>query len=127
MNAKEVRIGNLVSNQDGTLTGIPVGIPHKLELEDFKFIEFYVPIPITEKLLASLGLGPRALLWFLNDNYWCYSEHESSKLKFYTLNGTDWIVRINHQDLCEIKYVHQLQNIYFAIYNEELELKNSAI
>jgi hypothetical protein len=123
MNAKEVRIGNLVSNQDGTLKGIPVGTPHKLELEDFKFIEFYVPIPITKKILSSFGLNANSLIWVINDDYWCWSEHSSSKLKFYTINGSDWICRVNHQDLCEIKYVHQLQNIYYAIYNEELELK----
>jgi hypothetical protein len=119
MKANELRIGNLVLSK-----GVPVQIEEIMwETVRHCFGEFpidYVePIPLTEKWLLKFGF------------YETTKEHYVSGL--YTLNKPDGFY-INKETMCycdidyegttndriKIQYVHQLQNLYFALTGEEL-------
>jgi hypothetical protein len=114
MKANELRIGNLIKfSEDGTIftvgsieeKGFTVQNDEEttwIEAEEFE------PIPITEEWLLKLG--------FERDN------QGNWKLK----SGYHWIelyfyhVYINGQQVVLIDYVHQLQNIWFALTGKEL-------
>ena len=70
------------------------------------------PIPLTEEWLFKLN--------FINDRV----------LEFYRNDITDSTIIIDYNFICllgyshvKLKYVHQLQNLFFALTGEELELK----
>lgn len=70
-------------------------------------------IPITEKWLIDLGLDK--------------TQYEKHKVRV-VLVGDDFVkdqmtFLFNDQFVCKIKYVHELQNLYFVLTGKELELK----
>ena len=104
MKAEELRIGNLV---------IYGGSVVKMNLHEFthflRFPETYMPITLTEEILLKCGfvnwdkvddcyIIKGLIIWKCNEMFLCYK------------NGV------------HIKYLHQLQNLYFALTNEELEI-----
>jgi len=100
MKATELRVGNLVFNSMGYFEAdyISIGLAHN-----------YKPIPLTEDWLLKFGYD--------------------KKSGYFTINGHVIFIEIN-RFLCngndiELKYVHQLQNFYFAITGTELELKTN--
>tara|TARA_R110000868_G_scaffold326106_1_gene587073 strand:- start:240 stop:593 length:354 start_codon:yes stop_codon:yes gene_type:complete len=113
MNKTELRIGNWVNVQDLELT---VGM---INLDISEGCE---PIPLTEEWLVKFG--------FVKQKY------EMSGCSVFEKGG--WRIAYKYRDdfnefhlwhtqvspptwsLCEIKYVHQLQNLYFALTGEEL-------
>lgn len=64
------------------------------------------PIPLTEEWL---------LKWFGEDGVGCYAE-ENNMVELFLNNG-DYLIPKNR-----LQYVHQLQNLYFALTGEELTL-----
>jgi hypothetical protein len=123
MKASELRIGNLVEykNQYINVSGIgPFGI--QSEGKEYLIIAKFStpdiqPIPLTEEWLLKFGFKWKGLIskgryltiftpcgkaLFFKDNYFIFSG-----------------VTIETQ----IKYVHQMQNLYFALTGEELTLK----
>jgi hypothetical protein len=115
MKANELRIGNWVQFRH---TEKPV----RITLGDFvreyndEHLEDYEPIPLTEEWLIKFG--------FDFDGYCSYWKSEIELTKdtmdehFQSFNNVG-------SGLCqkEIKYVHQLQNLYFALTGEELTIK----
>ena len=114
MKASELRIGNLI------IHSLPFGSDKikKVTAFDLAYItentkEEYCPIPLTEEWLLKFGFEKQHNeedfdYWFKNDFsndiIWEHSEGFCHNLNY----GGD------------IKYVHQLQNLYFALTNEEL-------
>lgn len=147
MNASELRIGNYVSNP-------PLSECRKIDYLDIcdhaesRLIQPFEPIPLTEEWLLRFG-------WRYQDRdvnrsdkveerfyispyfgthreYWLELQLESGntfKHSFMWLNwnigGGNHFVHFPHGH--EIKYVHQLQNLYFALTGKELELNTSTI
>jgi len=116
MEAKELRITNLVL-LDGNI--IEIGITH---LMNFSFWERneqelhptrWEPIPLTEEWLLKFG--------FVKELDSFYRKNKSSMIEvcFYD-NGS--IVASQSVCLSYIKYVHNIQNLYFALTGEELTL-----
>lgn len=113
MKANELRIGNYVNYCGQIITAgdcwddIFHGISkHK---KDKVTIE---PIPLTEQWLKDFGLNPK-------NNYFkqlgvCYENGS------YIAAFDDNEFGHNKEDEFLIKYVHQLQNLYFAIMGKEL-------
>jgi hypothetical protein len=115
MQANELRLGNWVSES---------GWVHKIEkitLSDGEVFENLNPIPITEEWLLKFGfecydtkVNPkphkRWSKWLFNLNI--YQITYKKKNDIFLLIGT----------YAEIKYVHQLQNLYFALTGEELQI-----
>jgi hypothetical protein len=111
IDAKDLRIGNWVLNQDGTLNDKPIGVPLQIEEQDFKWAALYVPIPLSPELLLKCGFSKIGK----DDNYinligvkiWSDGE------KFY---------HINSEMLTHLDYLHQLQNWYYFNAGEELTI-----
>ncbi len=138
MKASELRIGNLIGFNYGnrktysTITEI-TSIDVKLN-DGFAELSQLKPIPLTEKWLLRFGFesegeGGSAYLKLNNlVHLCCFVDFESNLdyVKFYML---ELMGDINeHDETCGIpikmQYVHQLQNLYFALTGEELKPKD---
>jgi hypothetical protein len=110
MKASELRIGNYIQNSHGAISN--VGIVMLGGQYD------YHPIPLTEEWLLKFGFEKKyqtfefkglnidgTVVHFSFDK-WC-SEYDIENCDFIEIPA-------------ECKHVHQLQNLYFALTNEEL-------
>lgn len=120
MGSKEFRLGNLINYCNGGVFKV-IGI-HEfgLDVEDdnettYMEYEEFEPIPLTEEWLVIFG--------FIQDNgSMCWRNEIDSEImivyetlpKFFR-----FYPRTN-----KIEYVHQLQNLFFALCGEELITKN---
>jgi len=110
----ELRIGNYV-----LMSGVIVRMDNKLfhaVLNGFNGYE-PEPIPLTEDILLKCGFE---LEEKLNDYRFNDSEFYVNKNK---ITGDFWVYMSNgDEDACltSIEYLHQLQNIYFALTGQEL-------
>lgn len=95
----ELSIGGIEVNGEGEITWI--------EIEEFE------GIPLTEEWLLKFG--------FSGALYYFKSGFEFSLKK----QSDGFVMIINDYEECwpEIQYVHQLQNLYFALTGEELTIK----
>jgi len=108
MKANELRIGNYVKQENQTNTNDYWKIRHLSETDNLDNLE---PIPLTEQWLKDFG--------FQEMFPSCFKKKEW-KVNFMP-DGIIYFLQWNtFNRLAEIKYVHQLQNIYFAV--TELEL-----
>jgi hypothetical protein len=116
MNARELRIGNLVIwNGDPEETGLICPIDgediDKMERSE-AYSKEHLPIPLTEMWLNKFE-WERVKAYefvFLNNNY--FSIDSSGRLYY-----------MDDYTAVDIQYVHQLQNLYFALTGEELIIK----
>jgi hypothetical protein len=116
MKANELRIGNFVSI-DGVLKPIKVFI---IDTTETSVNTKYKPIPLTEEWLLKFGFV------YNIDSY--YKRHTESETNFdWDIETGLYIIDDNGlvlKDISHIEYVHQLQNLYFALTGEELEVKS---
>ena len=121
MKASELRIGNLVDlgNRIAKISEIYHTACTVLDLEETQdTIEDYErtkPIPLTEEWLLKFGFE----LDIEDDGY--------SKGKYKVSVSDEGCIFFIYDsyypiEICEFKYIHQLQNIYFALTGEELIL-----
>ncbi|MDV3774033.1 hypothetical protein CMU14_13200 [Elizabethkingia anophelis] len=131
MNAKELRIGNLLESNGRicVVTNIDSTIDFKLSSEGVFFCEFleepkyylgrsdienYEPILLTDEWLIKFG--------FTNDEDYFNIGNIHYNLKTKKIYIGNDHVSSGHDDT-ELSYIHQLQNIYFAIKRKELIFK----
>jgi hypothetical protein len=135
MKASELRIGNWVHNSINS-TDFQIDFfagrewcTNVCEFDSEEFdskIKDLQPIPLTEEWLLKLGFkqcGYEMLSW----------KHETL-LPSFNLDGINWAdfdephyQFLNYKvadEILRIDYVHQLQNLYFALIGEELTLKS---
>mgnify|MGYP003650274405 CR=1 FL=1 len=121
MEAKELRISNYVNfdfhKDSGGTKGIEVFISD-LEIilqSNFKS-KYYTPIPLTEEWLVRFGFERTSY----GRKFKGFHLGASSRvLATDVLSGFSWEQVVDEKYL-RILYVHQLQNLYFALTNEEL-------
>ena len=124
MEAKEVRIGNLYTHE--TSTG---NFFYKITINDICFLlndpldGFYKPIQLTEEWLIKFGCFKKPGVVYLNldaiqpDSDYGYGfEWEDKKL--FLCDCYSGVIGK------QIIFVHQLQNIYFALTGKELIYEN---
>ncbi len=121
MKANELRIGNWVNfipdNGDFIISDIKTfneNTINGLELEDCQ------PIPLTEERLVKFGCQRTRQGWYISANYFLYNpltEFDIPSSKYYGLMFNDKYVTTR-----AVQYVHQLQNLYFALTGEELTI-----
>lgn len=119
---RELRLGNLLQNERGEIVEV------KEILEDhinryFDFVEGYKPeyefkdlsyIPLAEEWLEE-KLG-----FIKNDIWW---ENENICLIWDDIHK-EWFLNSTEREYDpELKYVHQLQNLYFDLKRKELTIK----
>jgi hypothetical protein len=129
MKPTELRIGNLVLNDRclNTIENLLSDGVCALKTKQGNFIharyELIEGVPLTGEMFIQLGAKP---LQYTNKGYWIslYSLKAEIHFEFY---GSE-IVSTIKSDHCElilnrIRYVHQLQNLYFSLENEEMQIK----
>tara|TARA_R110000744_G_scaffold43803_1_gene97923 strand:+ start:53 stop:409 length:357 start_codon:yes stop_codon:yes gene_type:complete len=116
MKANELRVGNLVTTGgvEQYVMSIDIDDPAEHRINDCQGIA-YQPIPLTEEWLVRFG--------FENTNT---KENPNYKKGFYICMVREHGINIcnNHGFINDLNHVHQLQNLYFALTGEELELKS---
>ena len=131
MKATELRIGNYVMNLEGEIdriTGIsdPVIATEKIPGDIDVWVE---PIPLTEEWLLKFGFRKRNIFYILND-IWDYEIKDDYRIEVhFKENRDEFYLKLGDGDNKSFwgyyKYVHQLQNLYFALNGEELEIKTN--
>jgi hypothetical protein len=114
MKASELRIGNWLLFTDWPaqgfrqMTGNDIGVCEK----DPKWLDyFFKPIPLTEEWLLKFGFD-KGSYFFSKDGFEFYL-NDGENGNWYPLVGGS----------VKIEYVHQLQNLYFALTGEELTIQ----
>ena len=124
MDARGLMSGNWVKTDYGSEVIIAAGGINAIEQGLLK----YEPIPITKKRLLELGAKkiPKnnyhvTLYSFkaLDNSQWCVGYREDAWHLFEGENDAFCNVR----SYSPLKYIHKLQNLYFALTNEELSTK----
>lgn len=128
--AKSLRIGNWLNYkwadlENGGYMDEPIQISAN-EIKELSFTpknRYYTPIPITSEILTACGFEKCSLTIDINDNWHIGAYNGVIYLQFEESSkyseGT--IASINFP---EIKYLHQLQNLYFSLTNIELTFKH---
>ncbi len=118
MKSNELRIGNytlleMAHNPDSfhIITANDI-----FELNSDPQDDFYQPIPITEHWLIKLGFKQG-----IDKNYWY-----NTKICFDSFGEDGYYLTDERtgKESIKIKYVHQFQNLYFALIGEELITNN---
>ena len=134
MEARELRIGNIVINREDYA---PFEITEGWEIDN---IGLYEPIPLTEEWLLKFGFENWGLGSLFNNEYESYNRY----VLFNVLDGTSnfeihyikstygntedyqFVISCDEDERLnwgsDIKHVHQLQNLYFALTGKELEI-----
>lgn len=120
VNPKELRIGSLVYNENtNTVKLIYYGDFAEMYIEDTGMVKSFDPIPLTEEWLVKLG-------FIQSDCETDYMEWDKYPISIGNDGGLNdyknqpFYYEIEWDYKKEIKYVHQLQGLYFALTGEEL-------
>jgi hypothetical protein len=123
MKASELRIGNWVKSAD----------VKQLEWHDLEVADTLDPIPLTEEWKKFSYRVPHVKgvqKGWVKDIIYCFIpfNDEHDKPCFFGRRNTDHKREADHWNFTQIegetRYVHQFQNLYFAIRGVEIELKN---
>jgi len=118
MKASDLRIGNLVNDQNGNLLKV-IGLTteskslYVVDRSKFPLPKGWKdePIPLTEEWLKRFG--------FENTSSFGTEYYDKGKLVICQEDGLDYIEDLTNVN---IKHVHQLQNLYHALTGEELKI-----
>jgi hypothetical protein len=126
MKAEELRLGNLVSNMnprhnDSILTIESIGDNHEVNVFYRKYLLSELePIPLTQEWLLKFGFTAKSI----QHNFRIESDID------FQISSGQRVIQTNERSSfylegygTKINYVHQLQNLYFALTGEELTLK----
>ena len=129
MDVKELRIGNWIQSETEVF-GEKKFRQWQVEIEDLEYIESnpedYFGIPITEDWLLKAGFNTTPLGYKINIGdkreltLSLCNDKGKGEYYFYVRDNEDFT-----GFSIRIFYLHQLQNLYFALTNKELEIKLS--
>lgn len=118
MEARELRIGNIIEHGDDGIASVSgYGIYQMSTTENggIQYCKDWKPIPLTEEWLLKFGFDKKPTQkirsWYKKNNIMVSVNVDS--LVYYKDVGIE----------NNIKHVHQLQNLYFALTGEELTIK----
>jgi hypothetical protein len=136
MNANELRIGNYVKSNDVNMAPYFTVTASFLKQNENEMSWFIDPIPLSQKWLEKFGFEKN------KDKRWMRGKSRYAIFYFeYYATGEDnsmWRIEYHDTDYgrneykdCNqwgdvIKYVHQLQNLYWSLTGEELTIKDKA-
>lgn len=118
--ANELRLGNLVNfMEDDTIFTVEeivtdgIGV-HNEEESTWIEIDQFSGIPLTEEWLLKFGFT------------WSHYHQDTAQREYYGINEY-YVCKLNNRFYYEntkLEYIHQLQNLVFALTGTELELKS---
>ena len=113
----ELRVGNLVHVGNGIYERVLEILCDSITTETKQGIFDFEGIPLTPEILEKAG-------FILRGFYYHFPNHDIFKLEQYKLKNSYWL-RHNTQsiDSVRINYLHQLQNLYFSLTGEELQIE----
>lgn len=118
MKPQDLRIGNLVKDATGEI--FPVKSLDESMNGTMQLIE---GIPLTPELLERFGFVKEFSKSFSSGNEVTFDIYRKGKFTYNSIQNQWWYgIALN----APLQYVHQLQNLYFAITGTELELKPSS-
>jgi hypothetical protein len=125
MEANELRTGNIISCNYGT--GTVDVINNELQSvvvimnpkSAYDMLSRCNGIPLTEAWLDIFGLNKEIV--DADQNFYRVNEMADDDDNIY------WKFYRNNEGLSKLQYVHQLQNLYFALTGEELTIKEPAV
>jgi len=130
MTVNELRIGNWLidyENKIGKVKSIEdynvlKVVSNEGVLISYCEIELYKPIPLTEEILLNCGFKissyPETIFYsIIFDDVALYTLTINRKL------GTNVFTYKNENSITQIKHLHQLQNLYFSLTNQELNIE----
>lgn len=129
LSAKDLRVGNLVKahgHENAVHTIGEIGI-NKMPGLTYDKLQ---PIPLTNEWLEQFGFM-KGNLYTGGEPHYKFPNHHSNDYLCKDGNGYDW--HVNSGDewgntvtplVNQIKYVHQLQNLYWSLTGEELTIKH---
>lgn len=128
MKASELRVGNWVKHVKEDITEMWTAIDFSLFVSDaFFYMDNVKPVLITEEWLLKFG--------FTIDEEWSGYRLNYMRVTFILLPPGEesdvWSLYVEHDVACgfelvkyaNIKAVHDIQNFFFAVVNEELTVK----
>lgn len=120
MKAMELRIGNYIENTDSQMASYMVVNADVIKQNEHTMYASLEPILLTEEWLIKFGFKKRDMLSSIlfdmkNPRFSIYLNPPIDKSNKWNILGIEKNVNI--------QYVHQLQNLYFALTGEELTLK----
>ena len=136
MKASELRLGNYYMFAD--YNSIVFRKVREIKTNQFGLIgdydgvnfEICKPIELTEEWLIKFGFEKNIDYEQINE-YGKLSESNGRRgVGLYLIDNSEWLITFREDvgcgwnDLNEINYVHQLQNIYFALTGDELNFNN---
>ncbi|WP_321437191.1 hypothetical protein [uncultured Bacteroides sp.] len=139
MKTKELRLGDIVTDESGFMMFITAIFKDSVYM-DFEGNESDVweidekdlrPIPLTEKILLKCGFKKEHNLddtsEFIIDDFSVQRESYKNEKGKFSNQFRIWVQHLNENGWrkplsLELKYVHQLQNIYFDLTGKELEI-----
>ena len=126
--SQELRIGNYVFDIDGDILQIGeilnIGVKFKNTSLSSRY-EKINPIQLTEEILLKFGFEKREHKSFFKGKELIYFTFTSNKYGFLiwnTIQNQWWV--LGKISISQPIYVHQLQNLYFALTGEDLTFKN---
>lgn len=127
--ASELRVGNWVKHA-GTITPLQVDVYSFVRMEEW--FEEYDPIPLTPEILEKCGFEAFMILDDQQDYRGEYLAKSGFRLYidpgekcYYFRYGDTELYPVEKHEI-EIKFLHELQNLYFALTGEELEVNLNA-
>ena len=126
MKSNELRIGNLVMYSNGNILFKVIGISefgidieNKVEKTYIEYDEFE-PILLTKEWLLNLGFKKDVDGSFMKNDISIFLD-KRFKTNLFLQENQDNFKWFSYE--CKIQYVHQLQNLYFALTSDELIFK----
>jgi hypothetical protein len=114
MKANELRLGNWISFDGKQFKCKPFDIKNIYDGAKTK----YEPIPLTEEWLLKFGFEKDDVGWVINMNKETQLASGDEDSVWYIGSSIYW-----GEVPQNIKHVHTLQNLYFALTGEELQIK----
>ncbi|WP_159479780.1 hypothetical protein [Chryseobacterium sp. 18068] len=120
MEANELRIGNYANHSElGIVEIIAVGRDYIYCVYNgetfYESIGRFSPIPLSEEWMLKFDFDPTANNLFYHKNIQIEKQKNTFNLRFVNPDFTTSSLR-------RIKYVHQLQNLFFALKGKELTI-----
>lgn len=132
MKVNDLRIGNWIKYEDKLVQVVQLSSLMILcQRDENQFLvncspKVFQPIELTEEVLLNIGFEKINDCYVLQNEYICLAYYKDSfrqELVAGVKRKGKCLCHINELKNYDIKYLHELQNAYYLLTNEELEVK----